>query len=100
MSTKQTITAFVIYVVFISLVAFVMTVADKINAGKGRRRVSEKSLFLVAFFGGSLCEYLTMKAIRHKTLHKRFMLGLPAIMLFQAAATAAIYCFFFSHTPQ
>ena len=99
MSTKQIITVFVIYIVFISLIAFVMTVADKINAGKGRRRVSEKSLFLVAFFGGSLCEYLTMKAIRHKTRHKRFMLGLPAIMLFQVAAAVAIYCFLFPHAP-
>ncbi len=29
--------------------------------------------------------YMTMKLIRHKTLHKRFMIGIPLIILLQCA---------------
>lgn len=94
MSTKQKLLIFGIYLLAVSFLAFVLTVHDKRSAKKGRRRVSEKALFAVAIFGGSLCEYLTMRAIRHKTLHKRFMLGLPAIMLFQLAAAAAFFFYF------
>lgn len=71
------------YFVLISLVTAVVTVSDKIKAKKGSFRVPEKVLFLLALSGGSLAEYLTMRCIRHKTLHKRFMLGLPLIMIFQ-----------------
>ncbi len=95
MSTKQKLIIFGAYLFIVSFAAFILTVTDKHNAKKGRRRVSEKALFAAAFLGGSLCEYLTMKAIRHKTLHKRFMLGLPAIMFFQLAAAAALYYLFY-----
>ena len=34
--------------------------------------------------------YLTMLAVRHKTKHKRFMIGLPLIMIVQTAAIALV----------
>lgn len=83
--------AIVIYFSFVSLLSVMLTVVDKYNAKRNRRRVSEKALFLSALFGGSLFEYLTMKAIRHKTLHKRFMVGLPVIIVFQAALIVFLY---------
>lgn len=47
---------------------------------------------LLGFFGGALAEYLTMKAIRHKTLHKKFMIGLPLFILIHVAIIAlAVY---------
>lgn len=81
----------IIYLSLISLLAVALTVADKQNAAKNRRRVSEKTLFITAFLGGSVAEYITMRLIHHKTLHKRFMLGLPAIIIIQAGA--AIFFF-------
>ena len=71
------------YLLLISAITVIITVADKIKAGNGSFRIPEKTLFVLAFLGGSLAEYITMKLIRHKTLHKRFMLGLPFIMFFQ-----------------
>lgn len=73
----------VIYFITISLLAVVFTVKDKKRAIKNGWRVKESTLFLLAFSGGSLAEYLTMKAIRHKTKHKRFMIGLPVIIIVQ-----------------
>ncbi len=73
----------IIYFILISFITILFTCYDKSSAKNGARRVSEKTLFLLAFFGGSIAEYFTMKAIRHKTLHKRFMIGLPAIIIMQ-----------------
>lgn len=79
------------YFVLISAVSVVLTIADKRNARLNRRRISEKALFISAILGGSFFEYITMKAIRHKTLHKRFMIGLPAIFLLQIALVVFLY---------
>lgn len=89
MSIQAKLTLF--YFIFISLFSSFLTVSDKLRAKHNRRRISEKALFLSALLGGSLFEYLSMKLIRHKTLHKRFMLGLPLIFLFQAAALVFVY---------
>lgn len=75
-----------LYFLFISLITVCITAADKIKAKKGKRRISERALFILAFLGGSLSEYITMKVIRHKTLHKRFMIGLPVIIFLQISA--------------
>lgn len=71
----------IIYFVAVSLFASIVTVTDKRKAIKGKYRISEATLFVLGFLGGALSEYITMRLIHHKTLHKRFMLGLPAIVL-------------------
>ncbi len=74
------------YFIIISLFSIVFTVKDKKRAIKNQWRVKESTLFLLAFLGGSLAEYLTMRVIRHKTKHKRFMIGLPLIIILQLTA--------------
>lgn len=72
------VTEFLIcYFAGISIIAVVLTVADKINAKLDRRRVREDLLLTIGLLGGALLEYITMKIIRHKTRHKKFMIGLP-----------------------
>ena len=65
--------------------AVIVCAVDKFCAKKGWHRVRESTLFIVSFLGGALGMYITMKLIRHKTLHKRFMIGLPLMILLQAA---------------
>ncbi|MCH5349798.1 MAG: DUF1294 domain-containing protein [Oscillospiraceae bacterium] len=74
---------FMIYLMIISIIAVIMTVSDKTKARKHKRRIPEKTLFLTAALGGSAAMYLTMLTIRHKTKHKRFMIGLPLIIILQ-----------------
>lgn len=81
---------FLIYLAAVSLIAVIMTVSDKSRAKKRKRRIAEKTLFGTAVLGGSAAMYLTMLAIRHKTKHKRFMIGLPLIMIVQAATIAFV----------
>ena len=75
-----------IYFLIISFYSIMLTCSDKRLAKKGGRRVPEKKLFGAALLGGALAMYITMRIIRHKTLHKRFMIGLPVIILLQTAA--------------
>ena len=72
---------FIIYLIIINIVSCLMCIADKRKAVKHKRRISEKALFTVSILGGSPLMYLTMLAIRHKTLHKPFMVGIPLILL-------------------
>lgn len=73
---------FLIYLLIISLVTAIVTYYDKKASVKfPRHRVSEAMLFLLALIGGAVAELLVMKKIRHKTKHKRFMMGLPAIII-------------------
>lgn len=75
-----------IYFLIISFYSIMLTCSDKRLAKKGGRRVPEKELFGAALLGGALAMYITMRTIRHKTLHKRFMTGLPVIIILQTAA--------------
>ena len=77
---------FLIYLAIISFVSCIVTICDKYRAKRGKWRISEKTLFLLALAGGSAAMYITMLMIRHKTKHKRFMIGIPLIMILQCGA--------------
>lgn len=47
------------------------------------RRIPEASLLLLAVLGGSPAALLAMYLFRHKTLHKKFRYGVPAILAAQ-----------------
>ncbi len=74
-----------IYLFVINFAGVIAVLLDKHRARRGKWRIPEKTLFLLAALGGTPGVYLTMRAIRHKTLHKRFMIGLPAIFIAQMA---------------
>ena len=81
------------YLLLVNLAGAVLVAVDKWKARRHRWRVPEKTLFLLCFLGGCPGVYLTMRLCRHKTLHKRFMWGIPAIFLLQLALLAAVYYF-------
>lgn len=71
------------YIFIISTIASFAVYLDKQFAIKEKRRISEKTLFILGFLGGALVEFWVMQIIRHKTQHKRFMIGLPVIFCVQ-----------------
>ena len=82
-----------IFLAFISVVAVVMTIYDKAAAKSGKRRVPEKTLMLIGFFGGATAMYCVMQLIRHKTKHKKFMIGLPVFIVLHLAMIIAVVYF-------
>lgn len=80
--------------IVISILSVILTVSDKKRARKGKWRIPEHTLFAVAILGGEIAMYITMLKIHHKTRHKRFMIGLPAIIILQAALIGCLLYFY------
>lgn len=76
-----------------SFIAFAVTMYDKLASQAGKRRIPEKTLMLIGFFGGAIGMYVTMQLIRHKTKHKKFMICLPVFILLHIAAIIAVVMF-------
>lgn len=82
------------YFALITLVTVIVTVYDKLAAKKRpKHRVPEKTLLFFGILGGALGEYITMLLIRHKTQHKKFMIGLPVILIVQAVLVTVLYLY-------
>ncbi|MCM1114756.1 MAG: DUF1294 domain-containing protein [Clostridium sp.] len=71
------------YAVIINILAALLAIIDKRRAIKNKWRISEAVLMLIGLLGGAVGEYLTMKAIHHKTKHAKFMIGLPLEIFLQ-----------------
>ena len=77
-----------IWLVLINLVTFLVFGLDKWKArrkvrNEAVRRVPEKTLFLLSILGGSIGALLGMRVFHHKTLHRSFRYGIPAILILQ-----------------
>ncbi len=83
-----------VFIIAINLLSAVVCIADKGRAVRKKHRISEKTLFTISFLGGATLMYLTMLAIRHKTKHKRFMVGLPLIILLHAVILLLVIQYF------
>ena len=68
-----------IWLLLINLTGILLMALDKRKARKNLWRIPEKTLFLVAFLGGSLGCMFGMYRFHHKTLHASFRYGLPLI---------------------
>ena len=79
---------FLVYIAIISLVSIIVCIYDKKISKKNKveLRVPEKNLLILSALGGSVAMFVTMLLIRHKTKHVKFMLGIPLIIILQAAA--------------
>lgn len=74
-----------IYLLTINLVAFILFGIDKWKAEKQKWRIPESTLLSLAALGGSIGAWIGMKVWHHKTLHKKFKYGVPAIFILQIA---------------
>ena len=79
------------YLLAINAVAFIMYGIDKYKAKKAKWRISEATLLMLAVLGGSIGAWMGMKVWHHKTIHKKFKYGIPAILLMQIALMAYLH---------
>ncbi|WP_029201924.1 DUF1294 domain-containing protein [Oribacterium sp. NK2B42] len=78
------------YLIVINVIAFLLYGIDKEKARKGRWRISEKELILVAVIGGSVGAFFGMHFFHHKTRHWYFRYGIPAIVILQIILVAVL----------
>ena len=86
------------YLLVMNLVTFFVFGLDKWKAkrktkNEAVRRVPEKTLFLLAAFGGSVGALVGMRVFHHKTLHRSFRFGIPAILLLQLVIPAGLWLY-------
>lgn len=85
--------ACIAYLIVISIISMIICIYDKVISKKNdvKLRIPEKVLLLFSALGGSVAMFITMLIIRHKTKHVKFMLGIPIIIIIQAAAIYGVY---------
>lgn len=87
-----------LWLLAINLAAFFAFGVDKWKARRketheSTRRVPERTLFLLAALGGSVGALLGMRVFHHKTLHRAFRFGIPAILVLQIVIPAGLWLY-------
>jgi len=72
-------------ILFWNLITFTIMKIDKRRAQKGKYRISEKKIMYYAFFFGASGAYMGLKVFKHKTQHKKFVYGLPILIIMNMA---------------
>ena len=80
------------YLAIINVATFLTYGLDKWKAKRSKWRIREAALLMLAVLGGSIGAWLGMIVWHHKTQHKKFKVGIPAIIIVQAII---IWYFFF-----
>ena len=79
------------YLLAINIVSFFLYGIDKYKAKKGRWRISEATLLMMAVIGGSIGAWVGMRLWHHKTMHKKFKYGIPVIMIMQVCLVVYLH---------
>lgn len=69
----------------VNLITFVVYGIDKRRAMQNKWRISESTLIWLAVIGGSIGAMIGTKLWHHKTRHRKFKYGIPAIIVAQIA---------------
>lgn len=81
--------AFIIFLIAINIIAILLVKRDKELAKiPEARRIRESTLLTTAFIGGAIGEYYAMYKYKHKTLHKKFIYGVPLAIVFHFSLLA------------
>ena len=73
------------YLLAVNIATFLLYGIDKYKAKKGKWRISEATLLMMAAIGGSIGAWAGMRLWHHKTMHKKFKYGIPIIIILQVA---------------
>jgi len=79
------------YLLIINLAGFMSMALDKHYAIKGKWRIPEKMLFIIAILGGSIGSNAGMQICRHKTKHWYFVVFMPLILIAQIVLVIILF---------
>lgn len=80
-----------IYLIVINIISFLLMGTDKLQAIFNKKRISEKTLIILAILGGIIGTILGMYIFRHKIRKKKFILLIPLSLFY---TTYYIYKFY------
>ena len=79
------------YLIIINILSFIIMAYDKIQAIKGKIRISEHTLFMISLLGGSFGSLLGMLIFKHKIRKLKFIIIIPLLII--------IHFFIYKKTP-
>ncbi|MBR3888391.1 MAG: DUF1294 domain-containing protein [Clostridia bacterium] len=86
---SNSVITIILFLIFINGLAILLMKKDKKYAETpDARRIRESTLLLVAIVGGGVGEYYAMYKYKHKTLHKKFLYGVPIAILVHTSMLA------------
>ena len=74
----------------VNVLSFSLMGADKRRARQVKRRIRERTLWIASALFGALGGGLGMAVFHHKTRHRSFRVGLPALLAAQAVLLCAL----------
>lgn len=77
--------ALTVYILAVSLLTWILFGLDKWKAIHGKWRIRESTLLGLSFIGGAAGGLAGMYLFRHKIRKMRFQIGVPLMLLVQAA---------------
>ena len=80
-----------LFLLAINVLTFLLYGIDKWKAKRSRWRIPESVLLGMAAVGGSIGAWLGMRVWHHKTQHKKFRYGVPAILVAQIVLLVWIF---------
>lgn len=72
-----------LFAIVMNVIGFAVMGIDKAKARKHKRRIPEKTIFVISILLGSIGTFTGMYAFRHKTRHMKFVIGIPLILVAQ-----------------
>lgn len=85
--------SFVIYLLIMNIWAMALFGSDKSKAKRKQNRVRESKLMRVCFFGGAVGGLIGMNVFHHKTLKRKFSVGIPVLFVIQLILNSFILGF-------
>ena len=82
---------FIVYLLVMNIATFVIFGLDKAKAKKDKWRIPEATLIILCIAGGSIGGLAAMFAFHHKTRKNKFRIGVPLILVLQAALLVYIF---------
>lgn len=80
-----------LYLLIVNAAGFLSMLVDKLKAKKNLWRIPESTLLTIALIGGSIGSLIGMYALRHKTKHPKFTIGIPLILVVQIGICIALF---------
>lgn len=81
----------ILYLILVNAVSFLLMLADKYKAKRNLWRIPEATFMTLAVLGGSFGCLTGMYAVRHKTKHLKFTVGIPCILTIQIITAVILY---------
>ena len=85
--------AIYIYLFLINLLIFICYGIDKHAAIHNRSRISERTLHLMALFGGTPLAFIAQRVFHHKTIKKKFQVTFWFIVFLQVIVIICYWVF-------